>query len=106
MRISDWSSDVCSSDLMLDAPPPPTPEARMATSIQLKRRGLLFVLSSPSGAGKTTIARMLLAQDEGISLSVSATTRPIREGELEGRDYHFVIDAAFDRLVEIGQFLE
>ncbi|HEY9553034.1 MAG TPA: guanylate kinase [Allosphingosinicella sp.] len=78
----------------------------MATSIQLKRRGLLFVLSSPSGAGKTTIARMLLAQDEGISLSVSATTRPIREGELEGRDYHFVIDAEFDRMVESGQFLE
>src|SRR3546814_404302 len=91
---------------MLDAPPPPTPEARMATSIQLKRRGLLFVLSSPSGAGKTTIARMLLAQDEGISLSVSATTRPIRECELEGRDYHFVIDAEFDRMVESGQFLE
>src|SRR3546814_8892772 len=89
---------------MLDAPPPPTPEARMATSIQLKRRGPLFVLSSPSGAGKTTIARMLLAQDEGISLSVSATTRPIREGELEGRDYHFVIDAEFDRMVESGQF--
>ncbi|PWG02959.1 guanylate kinase [Sphingosinicella humi] len=78
----------------------------MATSIQLKRRGLLFVLSSPSGAGKTTIARMLLAQDEGISLSVSATTRPMREGEVEGRDYHFVTDAEFDRMVESGAFLE
>ena len=78
----------------------------MATSNQLKRRGLLFVLSSPSGAGKTTIARMLLAQDSGISLSVSATTRPMREGEVEGRDYHFVTDAEFDRMVESGQFLE
>ena len=78
----------------------------MATSNQLKRRGLLFVLSSPSGAGKTTIARMLLAQDSGISLSVSATTRPMREGEVDGRDYHFVTDAEFDRMVESGQFLE
>ena len=78
----------------------------MATSIELKRRGLLFVLSSPSGAGKTTIARMLLAQDSGISLSVSATTRPMREGEVDGRDYHFVTDAEFDRMVESGQFLE
>ena len=78
----------------------------MATSNQLKRRGLLFVLSSPSGAGKTTIARMLLDQDSGISLSVSATTRPMREGEVEGRDYHFVTDAEFDRMVESGSFLE
>ena len=78
----------------------------MATSNQLKRRGLLFVLSSPSGAGKTTIARMLLDQDSGISLSVSATTRPMREGEVDGRDYHFVTDAEFDRMVESGQFLE
>jgi guanylate kinase len=78
----------------------------MATSIQLKRRGLLFVLSSPSGAGKTTIARMLLAKDDGIALSVSATTRPMREGEIDGRDYHFVTDAEFDRMVESGAFLE
>ena len=78
----------------------------MATSNQLKRRGLLFVLSSPSGAGKTTIARMLLAQDSGISLSVSATTRPMREGEVDGRDYHFVTDAEFDRMIESGSFLE
>ena len=78
----------------------------MATSIELKRRGLLFVLSSPSGAGKTTIARMLLAQDDRISLSVSATTRPIREGEVDGRDYHFVTDAEFDRMIESGSFLE
>lgn len=78
----------------------------MATSINLKRRGLLFVLSSPSGAGKSTIARMLLAREGGISLSVSATTRPIRDGEVEGRDYHFVTDAEFDRMVENGAFLE
>ena len=56
----------------------------MQARIQLKRRGLLFVLSSPSGAGKSTIARMLLERDNGISLSVSATTRPKRDGEVEG----------------------
>ena len=63
-------------------------------------------MSSPSGAGKSTIARMLLAADDGITLSVSATTRPEREGETDGTDYHFVDDAAFDRLVAEGAFLE
>ena len=71
-----------------------------------KRRGLLFVLSSPSGAGKSTIARLLLQGDDGIALSVSATTRPIRPGEADGRDYHFVSDAQFDGLVADGAFLE
>jgi guanylate kinase len=78
----------------------------MATSIELKRRGLLVVLSSPSGAGKSTIARLLLAADDGISLSVSATTRPPREGEVSGRDYHFVSDDEFERMVQTGAFLE
>ena len=73
---------------------------------QLKRRGLLFVLSSPSGAGKTTISRMLLQKDGGIALSVSATTRPIREGEVDGRDYYFVTDDEFDRMQASGAFLE
>jgi guanylate kinase len=71
-----------------------------------KRRGLLFVLSSPSGAGKSTIARLLLANDDGIALSVSATTRPIREGEIDGRDYHFVDDDRFSEMVAEGAFLE
>jgi guanylate kinase len=78
----------------------------MAGSFQLKRRGLLFVLSSPSGAGKSTIARMLLAADDQIALSVSATTRPIREGEVDGRDYHFVSDDEFEAMVGRGEFLE
>ena len=78
----------------------------MAQGSQLKRRGLLFVLSSPSGAGKSTIARLLLGADDGIALSVSATTRPMRPGEVPGRDYHFVDDQEFDRLVEAGEFLE
>jgi guanylate kinase len=71
-----------------------------------KRRGLLFVLSSPSGAGKSTIARLLLESDDGIALSVSATTRPIRPGEVEGRDYHFVSEERFGEMVAAGEFLE
>ncbi|MBC7985105.1 MAG: guanylate kinase [Sphingomonadaceae bacterium] len=78
----------------------------MAEPSPLKRRGLLFVVSSPSGAGKSTISRMLLAADPGIAMSVSATTRPIREGEIDGTHYHFVDDAAFDRLVAEEAFLE
>ncbi|HEX8443391.1 MAG TPA: guanylate kinase [Allosphingosinicella sp.] len=71
-----------------------------------KRRGLLFVLSSPSGAGKSTIARMLLESDDGIAMSVSATTRPMRPGEVDGQHYHFVTDAEFEEMVARGEFLE
>jgi guanylate kinase len=78
----------------------------MATVNPLKRRGLLFVLSSPSGAGKSTIARMILEADDGIGLSVSATTRPIRAGEVDGEDYHFVSNDEFDELIASGAFLE
>ncbi|RZM03115.1 MAG: guanylate kinase [Sphingomonas sp.] len=72
----------------------------------LKRRGVLFVLSSPSGAGKSTIARMLLADEEGLEMSVSATTRPIRPGEVDGKDYHFVDLEEFRRMVSADEFLE
>ena len=78
----------------------------MATVNPLLRRGVLFVLSSPSGAGKTTISRMLLDADDGIGLSVSATTRPMRPGETDHVDYHFVSDEEFDRKVAAGEFLE
>jgi guanylate kinase len=54
------------------------------------RRGLMLVLSSPSGAGKTTLTRKLLDEDKGVALSVSVTTRKMRPGEKDGRDYHFV----------------
>ena len=60
-----------------------------------RRRGLLIVLSSPSGAGKTTISRMLLEADPEITMSVSATTRPQRPGELDGREYWFLTDESF-----------
>ena len=66
----------------------------------------MFILSSPSGAGKTTISRMLLGGDAAISLSVSATTRPIRPGEVDGKDYHFVSQADFDRMVEQDELYE
>lgn len=72
----------------------------------LHRRGLMLILSSPSGAGKTTIAKRLLAHDPQIEASVSATTRPIRPGEVDGRDYHFVDRAEFDRMVEANEFYE
>ncbi|MEO5598922.1 MAG: guanylate kinase [Novosphingobium sp.] len=72
----------------------------------LHRRGLMLILSSPSGAGKSTIARMLLDHDDEIRMSVSATTRPIRPGEVDGRDYHFVTQAEFDAMVEDDGFYE
>ena len=70
------------------------------------RRGLMFVLSSPSGAGKTTMSRRLIVDDPEIVMSVSVTTRPPRPGEIEGRDYRFVDDAGFDALLADEQLLE
>ncbi len=72
----------------------------------IARRGLMFVLSSPSGAGKTTLARMLLKADRNVDLSVSVTTRPKRRGEIGGRDYHFIDLARFQAMVKTGKLLE
>ncbi len=72
----------------------------------LERRGLMFVLSSPSGAGKTTIARALLGQNSDIHVSVSATTRQRRAGEVHGQDYYFVSPEDFRDMVESGEMLE
>lgn len=71
-----------------------------------ERRGLLIVLSSPSGAGKSTLARRLMAWDGSLVFSVSATTRPARAGEVDGRDYHFLSEAAFRRQVAGQGMLE
>jgi len=71
-----------------------------------RRRGLLIVLSSPSGAGKSTISRMLLEADRRITMSISATTRPMRPGEREDVDYHFVDDGQFDAMIAAGEFVE
>jgi guanylate kinase len=70
------------------------------------RRGLMLVLSSPSGAGKTTLTRKLLDEDKGVALSVSVTTRTMRPGEKDGRDYHFVNRRQFDAMVEKNELLE
>lgn len=72
----------------------------------VERRGLMFVLSSPSGAGKTTLSRMLVAETPGLQMSVSATTRPRRPGETDGKDYYFVDQARFDEMVAKGELLE
>ena len=72
----------------------------------LPRRGLMFILSSPSGAGKTTIAKKLLASETNLSMSVSVTTRPMREVEVEGRDYFFTDRDKFQHLVAADGFLE
>ena len=70
------------------------------------RRGLMFVLSSPSGAGKTTLSRLLIEKMPGLRMSVSATTRRKRPGEVEGRDYHFVDRMRFEEMVERQELLE
>lgn len=73
---------------------------------EIRRRGLMLVLSSPSGAGKTTISRRILALDGNLTMSVSATTRPKRPGEVEGRDYYFVGEEEFRLMVNRGELLE
>ena len=72
----------------------------------LSRRGLMLVLSSPSGAGKTTISRELLRRDDNLVMSVSATTRPKRPGEVEGVDYRFVEATEFNLMINRGALLE
>lgn len=70
------------------------------------RRGLLFVISAPSGTGKTTVCREVVARDPGIAFSISHTTRAMRPNEVNGRDYHFVAPDEFERLVAQGAFVE
>lgn len=76
------------------------------TGDTLHRRGLMFILSSPSGAGKTTLSKKLLAADSAIKLSVSVTTRPPRPGEIDGVHYSFVSNEKFDAMVEEDDFYE
>ncbi len=74
--------------------------------IDLHRRGLMLVLSSPSGAGKTTLSRLLLASEPDLAMSVSVTTRPMRPGEVEGKDYYFIPQTEFIARRDRGEFLE
>ncbi len=76
------------------------------TNQELRRRGLMFVLSSPSGAGKTTVTRALLRNNHDLTISISATTRPRRPGEVQGEDYYFTTPQEFDSMVEAGDVLE
>ena len=75
-------------------------------TVEIKRRGLMLVLSSPSGAGKTTLSRWLLESENNVVMSISATTRPKRPNETEGRDYFFRTEAEFRAMAEAGEFLE
>jgi len=77
-----------------------------SAAVTISRRGLMLVLSSPSGAGKSTISRALLNRDPDISMSVSVTTRPMRPGETEGEDYIFVDQEKFKQMAVAGEFLE
>lgn len=72
----------------------------------IRRRGIMLVLSSPSGAGKTTMARQLLEREPNLTMSVSCTTRPKRPGETPGVDYYFTDEATFDRMIEQNEMLE
>ena len=81
-----------------------TSKPKSQTSVP--RRGLLFVMSSPSGAGKTTLSRKLLAADKNITMSVSVTTRKPRLGEVEGKDYFFISPQRYEKMVEAGELLE
>ena len=76
------------------------------TEKAIARRGLMLVLSSPSGAGKTTLSRALIAEDREVDLSISVTTRKPRPGEIDGHDYRFVDDATFDGMVKSDKLLE
>jgi guanylate kinase len=75
-------------------------------SAEIKRRGLMLVLSSPSGAGKTTIARRLLERDRNLTMSVSVTTRPRRPGEVEGVDYRFIDTVTFGEMRNRRELME
>ena len=75
-------------------------------SMKLSRRGLMVVLSSPSGAGKSTLTRKLLAENPDMAMSVSATTRGSRPGEIEGKDYYFISKDKFAQMVDEDEFLE
>jgi guanylate kinase len=72
----------------------------------MNRRGLLLVISSPSGVGKTSIVKQLLSLDSQLTMSVSVTTRPQRAGEVDGRDYHFIDETTFQTRLEAGAFIE
>lgn len=86
--------------------PNPFADDHHAKPWETVRRGLLMLVSSPGGAGKTSLSRRLVADFKGITLSISATTRPARPGEIEGREYHFKTRAQFEAMIAAGELLE
>jgi len=72
----------------------------------IKRKGIMLIISSPSGAGKTTLAKALLESDSKIKLSISVTTRPKRENEVNGKDYHFITNEEYDKMLKQNMLLE
>jgi guanylate kinase len=92
--------------MRMSGQPPDRDAPRRRDRPEVARRGLMLVLSSPSGAGKTTLSRLLLERDPVVELSISVTTRKPRPGETDGRDYHFIDGARFDAMVERGELLE
>src|SRR5262245_53330026 len=107
--ISDWSSRASSNSSASRCRTwnePMTASGGHRQADAIARRGLMLVLSSPSGAGKTTLSRKLLESDPGVELSISVTTRKQRPGEVDGRDYHFVDAARFDAMGQPQQLLE
>ena len=84
----------------------PNDEPRMSQEGEIRRRGIMLVLSSPSGAGKTTLPRNLLEQEENVALSISVATRPRRPSEIDGVHYHFVSKHQFEVMRDAGDLLE
>ncbi len=74
--------------------------------MEFSRRGVMLVIASPSGAGKSSITRTLLAEQDNLTMSVSVTTRPMRDGEVDGKDYHFVSIEKFKAMRDAGELLE
>jgi len=91
---------------MSDAPSAASGTSVSAEEAEKQRRGLMLVLSSPSGAGKSTIARLLLEKEDNLSLSVSVTTRPRRSSEVDGVHYHFLDDTKFEKMKAHDELLE
>ncbi len=84
----------------------PGPADDSAKPWETQRRGMLLLMSSPSGAGKTSLSRRLVADHQDLTLSISATTRPCRPGEEEAREYYFKTEEQFDQMIAAGEFLE
>ena len=91
---------------MSNSPGSPVPDEAAAKPWETQRRGLLLLVSSPSGAGKTSLSRRLVADHGDLILSISATTRAPRPGEEEAREYYFKSDAEFDAMIAAGELLE